>query len=375
MRSSQRRTQRGETLIESLLSIAMLSAVVIGAFSGISTSLTASVLERNNARVSTVLRTAAEGLQADATPYVNCATPASYAVNVPRVSQDGLSVAIGKVEYRSDPSAATTTSTTVAPTTTTTVAPTTTTVAPTTTTTSTSTTVAGGPKASFTANPTPSAGSLTWVFDASASTPTTGAQAQRIASYAWKFGDGTGPIVAGVSQSYTYAAGGTFTVTLTVTDGLGRSNSASTTIRVNTKPTAAFTATPTTGTAPLAVTVNASASSDPDGSISTYAWSFGNGTSGSGVTATTNYAAAGSFTVTLTVTDNLGATNSTSQVVQVAPTPAPTTTTPPESWTVGFQSSCPVVAGANDFGLQRVRIDVSGSAGVIRSITVVKRRP
>ena len=84
-------------------------------------------------------------------------------------------------------------------------------------------------------------------------------------------------------------------------------------VQTNDPPTASF----SVATSDLQASFDASASSDPDGSISSYSWDFGDGSSGSGVNATHTYAQAGSFTVTLTVMDNDGATDSTSQTVDV----------------------------------------------------------
>ncbi len=70
----------------------------------------------------------------------------------------------------------------------------------------------GGPTASFTVSASPTR-SVPVTFDASASTPATGA-------YTWDFGDAASPVAGvGVTSTHTYAVAGPYTVRLTVTVG------------------------------------------------------------------------------------------------------------------------------------------------------------
>ncbi|MCF7891059.1 PKD domain-containing protein [Candidatus Bipolaricaulota bacterium] len=90
----------------------------------------------------------------------------------------------------------------------------------------------------------------------------------------------------------------------------------------NQEPSASFSANPTSGNASLEVTCDASNSSDPDGSIISYDWDFDDGSNGSGEIATHTYDSAGNYTAELTVTDNDGATDSTTQSIDVSPPPS-----------------------------------------------------
>ena len=63
---------------------------------------------------------------------------------------------------------------------------------------------------------------------------------------------------------------------------------------------------------------DASGSSDSDGSVTSYAWTLGDNTSDTGVAPTHTNSANGGYSVSLTVTDNEGASNSSSQTVDVS---------------------------------------------------------
>jgi PKD repeat protein len=137
----------------------------------------------------------------------------------------------------------------------------------------------------------------------------------RIASYAWKFGDGS--TATGAEARHLYAAAGTYPVTLTVTDDEGLTGVSTTSVTVtaappvNQAPTASFTSRVTD----LSVAVDGTASADADGRVASYAWQFGDGGTATGSTATHAYAAAGTYQVRLTVTDDGGATATSVQSV------------------------------------------------------------
>jgi hypothetical protein len=98
------------------------------------------------------------------------------------------------------------------------------------------------PYASFTANPTSSAGApVTVSFDASASNDPDGT----IVSYNWDFGDFT--TGAGVNTTHTFTTAGSFPVRLTVMDGRGAARSQVVTINVGGAPAIAPTGLQKTG--------------------------------------------------------------------------------------------------------------------------------
>lgn len=87
------------------------------------------------------------------------------------------------------------------------------------------------------------------------------------------------------------------------------------------EPKAFFTASSTSGTAPLKVDFDASSSYDPDSSLIKYSWEFGDGSTGKGKTTTHSYNSSGNYLVELVVTDSDGETKSTTNTIEVYPSP------------------------------------------------------
>lgn len=141
-------------------------------------------------------------------------------------------------------------------------------------------------------------------FDASASTPSTGAS---ISSYAWNFGDGTPIVTTTTAQtSHVFATSGSQSVTLTVTDNKGQSATLTKQLEF---PIASFTSTPDSSN-PKLFTFDASGSTGAQGSpVVRYEWNFGDGSqpvTTSSPTVTHTFPGGGQFNVQLAVVDGSG---------------------------------------------------------------------
>jgi PKD repeat protein len=169
---------------------------------------------------------------------------------------------------------------------------------------------AGNPTAAFTFSPTPVTLNTPVIFDASNSTPGTGAAS--ITNYAWSFGDGT--TGSGRTATHTFSGSGTsFNVTLTVTNDRGLSNSTSQTVGASFSPAPAgdWVFSPATPNVGETVFFNGDpVKPAPGHTIVQSNWSFGDPTSSTpsagGLQTTHAFLAAGTYTVVLTVTDDAG---------------------------------------------------------------------
>lgn len=190
----------------------------------------------------------------------------------------------------------------------------------------------------FTVTPAGPADNEPALFDASASTSTTGT----IVQWLWNFGDGsTG---SGEIVQHAFRSPGTFGVTLTVIDSIGASNSITQNVVVGqgTLPTAAFVVSPTSPIVGQQVNFNAAQSRPAPGrTIRSFDWDFGDGTSGGGVQTSHAYTTAGTFTVLLTVTDDAGRTATATTTVTVG------TGNPTADFT--FSPNAPTTATAVNF--------------------------
>ena len=164
--------------------------------------------------------------------------------------------------------------------------------------------VPGQPVAAFTAD---CAGN-TCQFNAAGSFDPDGA----IASYEWKFGDGT--TGAGPAPLHTYSTGATYHAILIVTDNDGTMDVTRRTVTANRAPVASFNVACSGPTC----TFDGSASVDSDGVVTQYSWQFGDGSGhvdyfGSPAhPVITHTYLTGTFTATLSVTDNAGASSAVS---------------------------------------------------------------
>ena len=124
-----------------------------------------------------------------------------------------------------------------------------------------------------------------------------------IATYAWRFGDGS--TASGASPSHAFSVGGTYYVSLTVIDADGGRDVRGYWVSANAAPVASFTVVCDGPTC----TFDGSGSFDPDGTTLEYSWTFGDGNA-TGVyygtpsaAVVTHTYATGTFTATLQVWD------------------------------------------------------------------------
>ena len=141
------------------------------------------------------------------------------------------------------------------------------------------------------------------LFDASASTSSTGP----IVQWLWNFVDGsTG---SGERATHSFRSAGARNVRLTVVDSIGASESITKTVTVGqgALPIATIVSSPASPIVGQSVNFNGSTSRPAPGrTIRFYDWDFGDGTTASGPNVQHAYANTGTYTVVLTVTDDAG---------------------------------------------------------------------
>ena len=167
------------------------------------------------------------------------------------------------------------------------------------------------PQPSFTVSPGQPLSSDILTFDASNSIDADGS----IILYRWDLGDGTQK--EGEMVEHIYGSSGTYDVTLRVTDNDGTTSSITQSVRVYAEPDASFDYSPSNPTTSDAITFDASGSTDEDDDVLMYNWDFGPGQSKQGKVSSNMYSTPGQYTVELTVEDQIGNTDSSTQVIDV----------------------------------------------------------
>ena len=170
------------------------------------------------------------------------------------------------------------------------------------------------PVASITASPNPAAPGATVTFDASGSTPATGAT---INHYQWDLdGDGTFETDGGTTPtiSHVYPDKATYAIGVLVTDDAGNSDTRTIALAVTARPHASISITPSSPFSLVNATLDASAAYDSDGTIVRYEWDLdGDGTfetdAGNIPTIQRLFGTSGPRTVGVLVTDDSGATD------------------------------------------------------------------
>ncbi len=168
---------------------------------------------------------------------------------------------------------------------------------------------ASDPVPAFTISPSPVNFNVPSTFDASTSTPGSGATS--IVSYNWNFGDGSS--ATGRTASHTYTSGTlsatSYNVTLTVTNdrGLTKSTTQAVSVIASPSPTGDFVFSPAQPQVNQTIVFNAdSIRAAPGHTIVQFSWIFGDGGTGSGFLVSHAFSSAGTYNVTLTVADESG---------------------------------------------------------------------
>jgi PKD repeat protein len=175
---------------------------------------------------------------------------------------------------------------------------------------------AGQPVASFTTSPTPAQMNVPVTFDASASTP--GSGATQITSYSWSFGDGSSG--TGKTVSHTFTSQQKYNVTLTVTNDRGLTATTLNELVVGavTAPSANFVFSPAAPQVGQAVLFNADESTAAPGhTLTVFGWNFGDGATASGSIASHTFATTGAYNVVLSIADDTGQKTTKSTTVTV----------------------------------------------------------
>lgn len=89
--------ERGESLVELLISVAILGIAVVAIVAGMATAITASDTNRKQGIVEAQLRNFAEAVTA--ADYVDCADASTYAVPAGFALQSGFSSSVTSVRY------------------------------------------------------------------------------------------------------------------------------------------------------------------------------------------------------------------------------------------------------------------------------------
>lgn len=135
----------------------------------------------------------------------------------------------------------------------------------------------------------------------------------------WSFGDGT---VANVSPAtHLYQTSGTFPVKLRVGSNAGCLDSVTQLVVVHPKPQVSFLVNSSIQCLAGNLFQFTNTSAIQSGYM-TYSWSFGNSVGSQSTNTNYSFSAAGSYPIKLVATSNFGCVDSSSQIVQVSPTPS-----------------------------------------------------